>query len=646
MKRIKKVLLVGLILTCFCYLINGTAITAFAAGTSKTIEGSVYEFDEKSDYEYSSSEVYASTSGANTYGTFKISGNISNEGKKDNIIAYGINGGSVDFTYSYTDALLNAAADQWHLVEDNGKKIDSLKLDSKIGFGAIILQSSKDCKTWVTDKTITNVFSETPAQSSSFYTTKELQMTNGTFFRLIVVYETGIKTGEKKIGPIKTEQFDYKKNTEIYEFYLYDINSDARSGEVTMTKNLGSVVNTGKDNGYSGSDALTIKDPHYGWTLGQFFVSGYTRETVDPNNSQIPVFLKNVGDEVTLWFNLKQDINQLNGDSKLSINDDSNGYDQYFQTGKTDMGRGTLIIRYTDHQGIAHEPEIYTNYLEANATTSADTIVKFFEEGDYEVALDYEIKNTPRQVVGVEIVPEYTNYRIYFRFSIRNGNCMVYPFDVSTGTELTDEEITPNGFKLDMAKSRYLTIDVQRSVVTEGANGYVEDVRFNRPAKDGDQYVDEGIYTFSVKNLYTGENTTKTIYVGNTGYMRALSVNKISVTELNVQVSQGATIGNDGKLTMPEPTTELESTTEPEPTTTEETSEPESKPEPTAEASSEASEATEPKNESTGTQSTEENIEEGTTEKKSSPAVPVVIGLVAAAGIGGVTMSKRKKKGE
>ena len=38
MKRIKKVLLVGLILTCFCYLINGTAITAFAAGTSKTIE--------------------------------------------------------------------------------------------------------------------------------------------------------------------------------------------------------------------------------------------------------------------------------------------------------------------------------------------------------------------------------------------------------------------------------------------------------------------------------------------------------------------------------------------------------------------------------------------------------------------------------
>ena len=106
-----------------------------------------------------------------------------------------------------------------------------------------------------------------------------------------------------------------------------------------------------------------------------------------------------------------------------------------------------------------HEPEIYTNYLEANATTSADTIVRLFEEGDYEVALDYKVKNVPRKVAEIEVVPEYSDYRISFAFSVRNGNCMVYPFDVKTGRELTDEAITPNGFKLDMAKSKYLTID-------------------------------------------------------------------------------------------------------------------------------------------------------------------------------------------
>lgn len=279
-----------------------------------------------------------------------------------------------------------------------------------------------------------------------------------------------------------------------------------------MRKNLGEMVKTENDKGYSGKKEIGIKDPHYGWELGQFFVSGYTRETKDDKGK--PVFLKNVGDQITLWFNLDQDIDKLNGDEILSIADDNKGYDQYFQTPKIDMGRGTLIIRYTDENGVKHDPEIYTNFLEANTTTSADTIVRLFEEGDYEVALDYSIKKTPRKVKNIEVIPEYTDYRISFEYSVRNGNCMVYPFDVLTGDELSDGAVTPNGFKLDMAKSRYLTIDVQRSIMIDGANGPTEDVRFKRPAKDGDEYTDEGIYTFNVRNLYTGDSTTKTIYVG------------------------------------------------------------------------------------------------------------------------------------
>lgn len=114
---------------------------------------------------------------------------------------------------------------------------------------------------------------------------------------------------------------------------------------------------------------------------------------------------------------------------------------------------GTLIIRYTDYEGVKHDPIIYTDYLAANARTGANTKVELFEEGDYEVALDYEIVDTS----GFN---SYTNYRIFFTFSIRNGNCMVYPFDINSGAELSDSAMTENGFKLDMAKSRYLTIDV------------------------------------------------------------------------------------------------------------------------------------------------------------------------------------------
>jgi hypothetical protein len=135
---------------------------------------------------------------------------------------------------------------------------------------------------------------------------------------------------------------------------------------------------------------------------------------------------------------------------------------------------------------------------------------------------------------------------------------MVYPFDVKTGAELTDEAVTPNGFKLDMAKSKYLTIDVQYARVAPGANGYVEDVRFNRPAKDGDEYTDEGIYTFSVNNLFTGESTTKRIYVGEADYLMALSVNNLSVSDLNERIASGAEIQSDGELVAPN-TAEAES---------------------------------------------------------------------------------------
>ena len=91
---------------------------------------------------------------------------------------------------------------------------------------------------------------------------------------------------------------------------------------------------------------------------------------------------------------------------------------------------------------------------------------------------------------------------------------MVFPFDLVTGEELRNTAIAPNGFKLDLAYSRYLTINVKLSTLTEGAQGVVEDIRFNRPARDGEEYTQEGIYTITVQNEYTEQETTKTLYVG------------------------------------------------------------------------------------------------------------------------------------
>jgi len=285
-------------------------------------------------------------------------------------------------------------------------------------------------------------------------------------------------------------------------------------------------VNTGMDNGYSKSNEITGNDIHFGWRMGQFFMSGFTRNM--ENDDGDPLFIKVVGDSITLWFELEQDIDQLNGNAKLSVNSDDNGYDQYFGVQKTDFGRGTLVIRHANYQNLKTDPLIYTDYLLAKGTTAANTKVVINEEGDYEVALNYEIKDDEL----THIRNKYGNYRVFFRFSVRNGNCMVYPFDVVTGAELQNTAVTENGFYLDLARSRYLDINVKRSVLVDNGAGVVEDERFNRPAKDGDQYTQEGIYTISVSNRYTGESTVKTIFVGSDELLQEYIANGFSMDRL------------------------------------------------------------------------------------------------------------------
>ena len=337
---------------------------------------------------------------------------------------------------------------------------------------------------------------------------------------------------------------------------------------------LGEAVNAGHDTGYSLNQKIKDDDPHFGWKLGSFYVDGYTRVT--ENKTGDPVFLKTVGDTVTLWFELVQDIDKLNGNDKLLINDDKNGYDEYFGIEKTDFGRGTLIVRHTDYRNSVSNPIIYTNYLAATATKDAAVEVKLCEEGDYEVALNYEIRKNNMNIFGWNPLPTYNDYRIFFRFSVRNGNCVVYPFDVATGAELTNSSITENGFYLDLARSRYLNIDIKKEIRRTGAEGLTEDTRFNKPAKDGEAYTDEGIYTITVSNLYTNQTTTKIIYVGTDSVLKAHVVTGLSIGDIESQLAVGASIADDGTL-IPAPDETLPPV---EPTEPPATAEPESTPTP------------------------------------------------------------------
>ena len=317
--------------------------------------------------------------------------------------------------------------------------------------------------------------------------------------------------------------------------------SPMQVGASEIKWNMGSVVNTGKDNGYSGNNSIKKDDPHYGWTLGQFYVDGYSGRETDENGN--PIFLKNVGDEVRLMFDLQQDISKLNGNKNLYICEDTNGYMEKYQIEQTNLKKGTLIIRHTDYQNKVGEPQIFTDYLSAKESEGADTEVLLCEEGDYEVCLIYEIISD-----GFLFFNGYSNYKIEFKFSVRNGNTMIFPFDTVTGQELSNSAFTENGFYLDLANSHYLNIQVRREVWTKGADEWVKDTRFNRVVADGEQYTEEGIYTITVTNPYTDAVTEKVIYVGTDSLFKAHVVTGLSLAEIETQIAEGATIDESGNI--------------------------------------------------------------------------------------------------
>ena len=323
------------------------------------------------------------------------------------------------------------------------------------------------------------------------------------------------------------------------------------------------IVNTGLDNGYSGNDTIKKDDPHYGWSLGRFSIKGYSAKKETDGNL---VFLKNVknnnendneGNKVSLYFTLEQDIDKLNGKDNTKISDDENGYDEHIGTAQNKFGRGTLIVTHTDYTNTKRDPEIHTNFLKVKAAKGKEQLIDFCEEGDYEVVLDYEIVVEDKFVV----IPtsSYYNYRMSFKFSVRNGNCMVYLMDGKTKSELKNTSITENGFYIDLARSRYLDVNIKRKTLVDGSDVLTEDVRFNGPAEENKIYDKEGIYEITVQNKYTGEKTEKKIYVGKDKILKAyVQNNGMSIKDIKTKVSNGAVISNEGEITMPVATSSVQ----------------------------------------------------------------------------------------
>lgn len=595
---------------------------AEAKEQSFALNGDIYEFGKKSEYEVDSSAPSADTDTSIRLGTLSINGDIQKNYEKNGISAYEIADGAVfSLDFKYISSLKDAGTDDWHLIKDGKDVVNGSELDDDIDYGALILQTSFDGNKWVDCKSYVDLSGDKKFGDEQI---NNIQLANGCYYRIIAAYEIEKRTKDNRF----VDDYDTKKMAQVYTFYAsYKTIDTVPTGEKFFfyagAKNATYTVKTKKNN-YAGSETISKDDPHYGWDLGYFCLSGYT----DKGDSD-DVYLKKVGNKVKLTFHLDQNIKKLNENSDLKIASDKNGSDEEFKIPSHNMKHGELIIRHTDSENVTKEAK-YSDYLAALASPGADTAIQLFEEGDYEVHLDYAITDYD----GWDTT---TYYQTSFKFKIRNANCMVYIFDSKSGAELSNGDVTEYGFRIDTAKSSYPKLQVKKEILNNTKSGLVEDTRFNGAASDGETFTDEGIYTIKAYNRYDDklEPAVKTIYVGSnnilTAYTKHLNTSEqYTIAQLNNMIDEGYTITDDGDIIEPVIETTTMTTPSPETTTT--------KPEVTTITTTTEQVTTEAPSETTTSVQPDNN-----TNKSSLPIVGSGVGVVALGGIVAAALKKKKK---
>ncbi|MCI9624630.1 MAG: hypothetical protein HFI23_15090 [Lachnospiraceae bacterium] len=557
---------------------TANSIDTYAAEEKEILTGKTYELGKKDEYEINKAEEVSDKASR-----FYLSGNISDVSTKNGFVSYAVDSGNLKVMVDkeFGTALFTPKKEQdWHIITDKTKIVDGTKLTEDIGSGAVIVQTSKDGKIWVNVDTEADIYNKMDTlnkrtingeQINAFYETTNVQITAGCYYRIIVVYKLERTVEPSKVLFVEIKNTEQKERMEIYEFYAYNSNvNQLKELDTTDAYEFSDVYRVDSQDGFKNPTEIKSDDPHNDWTLGKFYISGYTDVVYD----DIPVFLKVPGDKAALWFNLEHTLDKCNGRTDIKVEYISSGSDIYFGTPTIDdFGRGALIIRKTDKNN-KKERYIYTNYLEASAAVGANTRVDLFEEGDYEVALDYQLHYDKPFVFGTTTTKTLT-YRVFFKFKVRNGDISAFIRDIDTNQFITNANVTENGFYIDIANSQYLSLSIKREVLSEGLDGLIEDTKFSGVAKEGRYYTEEGIYTVTVENLATGDSVEKRVYVGDSDILKTHMITGISISEINERLATGAVIDENGYIsdyvsetneedikTESEETTEIESGTE------------------------------------------------------------------------------------
>ena len=642
MKRSISITFITIAILTVCIVMN--PLRVFADEKEEVVSGRTYDLGEKDAYELNIAQEVTDPATR-----FIVKGDITNVSTNNGFVSYAVREGNLKILLNtqFGNTLFNQPDNkQWHIITDKTKVVDSTKLSQNIGSGAIVVQTSKDGKTWINASTETDIHNKMDAINNrtingdaiqAFFETTNVQLTNGCYYRIIVAYKLQHEIDPSKILFVTKKNTEEKERIEVYQFYAYD--PSVNKTETLNTKTayeFGDVYRVDSQDGFDNPERRKSDDPHIDWDVGKFYVSGYTDYVMD---GDIPVFLKVPGDRAALWFNLEQEIDKCNGRTDVKINYIDSGSDIYFGTPTIDnFGRGALIVRKSVKNN-QKERQIYTNYLEASATVGANTRVDLFEEGDYEVALDYQLHYDKPFVFGTTTTKTLT-YRIFFEFKVRNGDISLFLRDVDTNQFINNANVAEHGFYIDVANSQYLTMTIKREVLSDSMNGLVEDTKFSAVATEGREYRDEGIYTVTVHNNATNDDVVKRVYVGNRDILLAHMKTGIPISEINEKLAAGAHIDDNGQIIEPEPVVEEP---EPEEIETVEAPEPEKEEVKEEEVKVEATPTPETINDETTVASDDvvdgENIQD---QEKKGPNIFVVVSIFVVLGVAGIVAYKKK----
>lgn len=229
---------------------------------------SIYEDTEGSYQAVSSNSVNTFCYGKKSIGSFSLSGTTTKITTVNGFTAYGVTD-TLTIGYAYDGSYKTKDKENWNLISASGKMMNGISLSKKVEDGVFVIQKSADSVNWENAaEPICNFFSGKKITRDALYTVSNEELKAGTYFRIIIAYEMGRKTGEipgSVVPPRLPEDiYEYRYCSEIYEFYACYGNNQISLRNLSTGEGVdsGASVVTGFviDKNGSGNDVVVEKN--------------------------------------------------------------------------------------------------------------------------------------------------------------------------------------------------------------------------------------------------------------------------------------------------------------------------------------------------------------------------------------------------